>query len=190
MGPQMPIEPPTDARTTPQFLRIPAVMLLFGLAALFEGAFEQNKDGGAPNWISRCPDLYWMSGWSMFTSRNRTQMMVTADAERAGAWSPVDLGALFPARWESGLRFERDWILASNPMMRAVAEAACGRMAARGERAERVRFNVARWRKRLGTTKQYSKRRRLKEETAIVWTCGDPVTRVPGLFGSALRDAR
>ncbi|MFK7928230.1 MAG: hypothetical protein AB8H79_08570 [Myxococcota bacterium] len=126
--------------TTPRWLRLPALILLFSVAVYFLAGFHFAMEDSKPRWV-------WMGVWSMFTGRDRTQNEVRAEALIEGEWHQVELDVLFPYRWESGRRFERRNVYGSGRRLKALASATCTRLS---ERPQAVRFQRASWRKRLG----------------------------------------
>ena len=174
--------PSRDARTTPPWLRGPALALCLGLALLFGSAWYETLDDTPRTWIGRRPGLYWASNWSMFTNRNRKHRMLRASARyiEDGDWERVYLVQWFPARWESGLRFDRTSFTNSPSRMRTLAAALCGRMAAHPEHAapHEVRFTLVTWRKTLGS-RQQPRKRRVRRRKLLEWECGRTPPRPP-----------
>lgn len=163
-----------DARTTPQWLRIPMLVICIALASVFYSAWYETKDDYPSTWISRHYPLYWMANWSMFTNRNRTQRALDVEMYRDEEWKRINMARWFPTRWESGLRFDRRSFLHNSRRMRTLAAATCGRMDAHPNvrMPDKLRFTEVKWRKTLGSKRQ-KRRRRVEKKTLLEWTCGD-----------------
>lgn len=166
---------PRDARTTPQWLRLPVLALCVLMIVVFASAWYETKDDSPRTWIGRHYSVYWMANWSMFTNRNRTQQMLDAHAqyEEDGEWERVYMGQWFTARWESGLRFERRAFIRSPSRLRVLGAALCGRMDVlpEAERPYAVRFTEVSWRKTLGQRRQ-PRKKRVKRTERLEWECG------------------
>lgn len=175
--------PSRDARTTPGWLRGPALALCLALSVLFFSAFLKCKDGVDGVWLNRYPWVHWMSNWSMFTPRNRWQKAVDIEYLVDGAWHPVDGGAYFPTRWESGFRWDRTSFRDSTFKMTTLGAAFCDRMAADpgSPSPERVRFIEVKWKKTLGTTDQ-ARDAWVRYKLLRDHRCGDPAPSGPKGF--------
>lgn len=136
-----------DARTTPGWARIPILLGLGLLAAYFLGGWAFALGAPRPAWAVKLGDIWWLGNWQMFTLTDREARLFVAEAEVDGTWQRFDMQALFPARWESGHRFNRSSWLGRPAVMRVVGQATCGR---HPDAPTRVRFYQLRWRKRLG----------------------------------------
>lgn len=140
--------------------------LLACLSLYFLGCFHWALRADAPRWTA-------LGVWSMFALEQRRHFEIDAYAEIDGAWKPVDLAALFPYRWESGYRWERNSFRRSPTRMRRLGASLCRR---HPERPARVRFDEVRWRKRLGSREQ--PRHDPKVSLLVEWSCSDSV-RLP-----------
>lgn len=109
-----------DRSTTPPALRIPVLILLAAWTCYFGAAYHAGLQKGAPWWLA-------IARWQMFTLRADGNTHILAEQERDGVWTPLDLPALFPTRWESGYRY--DDTEKSHAALAMLAAAACGRMA-------------------------------------------------------------
>jgi len=165
---------PPDARTTPTWLRIP-VLLFMGLLVFYLSTANlwALKKHAPPRWTRTIPGYTWFGGWKMFTGRDPGHSMIVAKAKVADDWQKVDLDKLFPTHWESGPRYARTWFRKSPRAMRTLAQATCGRLEAQaGIQAERVRFDVVRWKKRLGDKRQRpTKKAWRKKKRLLDWGC-------------------
>ena len=168
----MPLPEPTprDARTTPGWLRLPALALLPATAAYLGLAYHHALEEDVPDWLRRNPYSLWMGTWQMFTYRDPGHSTVVAGARFPGEedWVAVPLEELFPYQWESGYRYSRSSFKKSSSRMRTLAQATCFRME---RRPERVRFIAVRWDKTLGSKEQPFKRKR--ESAILDWDCED-----------------
>ena len=117
-----------DVRELPRWTR-PFVFLLLTVVAAYqvEGTMISVAPGKLPGW-TRLPYAY-MAAWDMFSGVGSRHHALVVEAEYGGVREPLDVEALFPTRWESGLRFERP-SLYHTPKFRRVAAAICGRAAA------------------------------------------------------------
>jgi len=159
-----------DARTTPRWLQVPALLLLLGLAAYFVAVNVYAVDmSRAPAFLRRNGSIVWFGGWRMFTYLDTGHSRLVADAERDGEWQRVALGQLFPFRWESGPRYARSSFRRSGAYLKTLGQATCGRLAERGEPADRVRLSTVSWRRTLGQRRQPRRGKRVR--THLVWDC-------------------
>lgn len=165
---------PLRSRTTHGWLRVPVLVALAALAFVFASAFLNTKDDFGGTWVRRYPAIHWLAGWSMFTNRNRSQVAVDGFVRDSpeGDWERIRLGTYFPARWESGLRFDRSGFRNSRSRMQVVAASLCGRMAADPDVAQpqAVKFVKVSWKKTLGQQKQ-PRRKHVKKTELLVWEC-------------------
>ena len=163
-----------DARTTPPPLRWVGLVFLFVLAgyfALCANATLKSFDtpfGRDHYWAT------WMGSWWMFTYRTRQNTAVELEADRGGQWEPVDAAALFPTRWESGLRFERPYFRMSRNLTGALAQATCRRLSKAGEPTDAVRVSEVKWAKTLGSAEQ-PRNKDLTEKVLLEFRCSDTV---------------
>jgi len=162
-----------DARTTPRWLRVPALLFLAALVAYQGTAYHFALEKTAPAWLMRSPYTFWPATWQMFTFLDKRHSRVEVLAYVDGEWEERDLEALFPYRWESGPRYARSSFRKNRTRMRTLAQASCHRME---PRPEKVRFTVTRWTKTLGSTEQPKKG--AKAEPILDWDCEDRV-RLP-----------
>lgn len=167
-----------DVRTTPPPLRWVGLTFLFGLAfyfALCANATLRSFDtpfGRDHYWAS------WMGSWWMFTYRTKMNTAVELEAERAALWEPVDAQALFPTRWESGLRFERPYFRQVPYLTALLAQATCRRLERAGSPADSVRVTEVRWAKTLGSAEQT--RRDAAVKVLLTLPCSKTVELPPG----------
>lgn len=159
-------------RSTPRALRLPVLGALGLLAAYFGACFWFALESGRapPRWLH--PVALWMGNWQMFTLLDAGHSALVAEVgSEAGGFTPVDLDALFPYRWESGPRYARSSFRRNRVHLEILGEATCGRLAARGEPVPaEVRFAELRWKKRLGRAQQPPKGAKRKE--IFTWRCG------------------
>ncbi len=168
-----------DARTTPGWLRGPAVLLLlaqlvvFGLGFLYaQGMVAHN----GPRWILKAEPIAFFGNWKMFTTVDRKQRDMDGYAMWDGEWAPIDLPALFPSRWESGPRYTRKTIRRSPKHLAILAGAACGRLT---ERPERVLLVDVRWRSKRGQREQ-PRWGKVREKPLMDWDCSREPPQVSG----------
>ncbi|MEC7946805.1 MAG: hypothetical protein VX265_04510 [Myxococcota bacterium] len=175
--------PERDARTTPGWLRAPALVFCIALGSLFFSAFLKCKDDFGAVWLDAYPWVHWMSNWSMFTPRNRWQKAVDIEFQSGGAWHPVDGMDYFPTRWESGFRWDRTSFRNSSVKMRTLGAAFCARMTADDAAPvpDRVRFIEVKWRKTRGQLAQ-PRDRWVRYKLLHDHRCGDPPPSGPQGF--------
>jgi hypothetical protein len=163
-----------DARTTPRWLQIPVLLcmgvLVFYLTTANLWALKQHRP---PSWTRHIPGYTWFGAWKMFTGRDPGHSMIVAQAKVGGSWQKVKLESLFVTHWESGPRYARTWFRKSPRAMRTLAQATCGRLETQQDIvAERVRFHVVRWPKKLGDKRQRPPKRAWKRKKEIInWDC-------------------
>lgn len=171
---------PRDARTTPGWLRVPALVFCLALSTLFFSSFLKCKDDVSGVWLDRYPWVHWMSNWSMFTPRNRWQKAVDIEYQSDGDWHAVDGMDYFPTRWESGFRWDRTSFRDSSTKMRTLGAAFCGRMTADLESPspDRIRFIEVKWKKTRGQLEQ-PRERWVRYKLLHDHRCGDPAPSGP-----------
>jgi len=108
----------------------------------------------------------------MFTNRTKGNTAVELEAERGGQWELVDAAALFPTRWESGLRFERPYFRMSRNLTVALAQATCRRLERAGKPSDSVRVSEVKWPKTLGSAEQ-PRNRDVSEKVLLEFRCSD-----------------
>ncbi len=164
------LEEPLDARSTPGWLRVPGLFLLlaqltiFGLGLVYAHGVVAHT---APRWIMKVESIAYFGNWKMFTLVDKKQRDMDGYALYGDVWEPIDLPALFPARWESGPRYARKTIRRSGRHLSVLASATCGRL----ERTpERVKLVDIRWRSKLGQREQ-PRTGKVRETKLIEWQC-------------------
>ncbi len=169
-----------DARTTPGWLRLPALALCLGIAFWFGSAIVHQETGEDETWLVDHPHLFWFARWSMFTYRNRTQVDVDAEVRYDREWQRINLPEFFPARWDSGYRYTRTGFRRSRHKMSVLGAALCDRMEASPdhERPTEVRFTEVTWRKRLGRVEQ-PRPDNANVRPLVTWQCDDPRPPLP-----------
>lgn len=172
-------EPTRDARTTPRWLRLPALVLCGLLASYFAVAYTFALEKDIPAWLKDHPWSLWLGTWPMFTYIDPSSTVVYAEARVDGEWQDIDLEALFPYRWESGPRYARTSVRRNRGRMQALGAAACGRLEKQeGITAERIRFRSERIAKTKGKNPQ--PKRKLKVERLLDWPCDGKARRPTG----------
>lgn len=170
--------PASDVRTTPGWVRPIVLAVLLATAGYFGLCyrFALNKDRPDGGWTHWQAYGLWFGGWQMFTTRDRNHAVLEAVGLVDGAWVPIDLEGLFPARWESGYRFDRSSFRRSRSRMAVLAAATCGRMAAHPDLTEpsQLKFFEIKWRKTLGSAEQPRTKVVVNREV-MDWRCGRPV---------------
>ena len=148
---------------------------------LFASAWYASRDETPRIWINQHYSAYWLANWSMFTNRGRNQrkLEVTFRRTEDGEWKRINMARWFPARWESGLRFERKEFMRSPARLRVLASALCARMDASDavRMPMTVRFTEVSWRKTLGSHAQ--PKRRVRRQQRLEWDCADPPPSPP-----------
>ena len=171
------VPPPSDASTTPRWLRAPAILMCAVLAGYFGVAYTYALEKDLPAWLRSHPWSLWLGTWQMFTYIDPASTVVYAEAQVDGEWQALDLEGLFPYQWESGPRYARTSFRKSRSKMQALGAATCSRLKAQqGIAAERIRFRSERIAKTKGKNPQ--PKRKLKVEKLLEWTCG-PKARMP-----------
>ena len=153
--------------TTPRWLQVPSLAALLLLTAYFVACFTYALGPGMPTWTV-------FGNWQMFTTIDRAHHAVEGEAFVDGAWTPLDLDALFPSQWDGGPRYANAF-RKSPQRLRVLADSACGRDP---RHPERVRFYDLRWPAVPGQAPE--PRRKLTRTEMIDWTCGRTVQRPKG----------
>ncbi len=166
-----------DARTTPRWLRLPALGLLGLVATWFLLSYSFALGAPKPEWARPHPWVWWFASWEMFTLRDPGAHLVKGKALYDGKWVDIDLEALFPTKWESGPRYARSAFFKNPPSMRVVADSTCGRLE---RRPDRVRFEHVYWDKTLGQPSRVPPKD-AKRNLLLDHRCGSPVRRPQGV---------
>lgn len=149
-----------DTRTTRSELRIPILLLLLALGGYNVWCWRNALGTAEPSRVR------WFATWQMFTLRDPGHSELYAQARVGEAWRDIDLGALFPTKWESGPRYARSSFWKSSSRMHVLAASTCTR---HPDRPTRVRFRVERWDRTLGELEQ--PKRGKKTEVLLDWSC-------------------
>jgi hypothetical protein len=121
-----------------------------------------------------------MGSWWMFTYRTKLNNAVELEAEHGTAWVTVDAEALFPTRWESGLRFERPSFRQVPYLTALLAQATCRRLERAGTPADAVRVDEVKWAKTLGSAEQ-PRNKDVDVHTLVTLPCTQPVPLPQGV---------
>jgi hypothetical protein len=168
-----------DARTTPGWLRGPAVLLLLAQLAVFGLGFAYAHGMVAhslPRWVMKAEPVAFFGNWKMFTTVDKKQRDLDGYALYDGVWERIDLPMLFPSRWESGPRYARKTIRRSGRHLAVFAAATCGRLE---QPPERVKLVDIRWRSKRGRLAQ-PRKGKVRETQLIDWDCGRQPPKVSG----------
>ncbi len=147
--------PILDSRTTPGWLRVPALVGLgavgiwFGVCYRF--ALANLGVAEPPAALAAHGDLFWLGRWRMFTDQRPMHTDLTVEALGGGSWAWVDLEALYPSDWSEGPGYLRDDLLENPQRLKRLAQDACRRVAGV---PERLRFTKVTWPKTLGQMEQ------------------------------------
>ncbi len=163
-----------DARTTPPPLRWVGLVFLAALAGYFALCANATLKSFATPFGRDHYWATWMGSWWMFTYRTKLNTAVELEAQRGEAWELVDADALYPTRWESGVRFDRPYFRQVPYLTAVLAQSACRRLERAGTPADAVRVNEVRWAKTLGTIEQ-PRNRELKVKTLLTLPCTQTV---------------
>lgn len=147
-----------------------AWLALFGAYQL-AGFYESRHEARGPL-TSAVGDVFWPINWRMFTGYSRSHTAVVFQGVEDGRWVDLPMEAWYPARWESGYRWERPWVYRSGELVTAFLDAACARS---GSPATRLVKKT--WRKTLGQMEQPE--RDVKLELLGTRRCDSP-RRLPG----------
>jgi hypothetical protein len=160
---------PDAARPRPRLKRGHAIFLAL-LIAYEVIAFADQKGLRAPGWLK---PFLWPAQWKMFTPLNQRQSEIVFEGLFDGQWRPLPMHEWYPARWESGYRWERKPFYERRSRQVPFAAAAC-----RESGAEKVRIIRVRWLKTLGSFDQPPKKRNRK--TLLTWDCSDEPPQATG----------
>ena len=166
-----------DARTTPPWLRAPAVGLI-GLTALwFALSYGFALGGAQPAWARPWPWVWWFANWEMFTLLDDHASRVGAEAMYDGEWHNIHLEELFPSRWESGPRYDRPAFYNRKDYMAVLGDSTCGRLE---RKTDRLRFYRVTWKKTPGVATRREPKG-TNRRYFFDWTCGQPAPRPQGV---------
>lgn len=133
-----------------------AWLVCFGAYQL--AGFYESRDESRGELTAAVGDVFWMINWRMFTGYNKSHTQILFQGLDGETWRDLPMEAWYPARWESGYRWERPWVYSSGELKRAFLEAACQRS---GLSATRMIKKT--WPKTLGSYEQPEKNVKLSE---------------------------
>ncbi|MCA9491156.1 MAG: hypothetical protein KC621_14600 [Myxococcales bacterium] len=166
-----------DERTTPGWLRIPALLLLAFTATWFGLSYSFALNSQQPTWARPHPWVWWFANWEMFTMLDDYATVVRGEALYDGKWVPIDLEALFPTQWDSGPRYARSDFYRDSLRMRTFGEATCNRL---DRKPEKVRYYRIVWKKELGVSSKPAPTG-MRPRPLTEWTCGQRVHHPMGV---------
>lgn len=147
---------------------------LLALFALYQiaGGIESRYSARGP--ISAAVgDVFWPINWRMFTTLSRSHSQARFEGLEGGQWVTLPMEQWFPAKWESGYRWERPWVYEYRTLQEPFLVAACERSG-----LPAVRMVLRSWNKRLGQREQPVEKPR--EKLLRTWTCGAPYSGPTG----------
>jgi hypothetical protein len=163
-----------DVRTTPGWLRVPALMGMVALAGYFMlcvnySLMTLDKRDQVHPWIVEHIDWFWLGNWKMFTGLDRWHVEVKGQALYGREWREIDLLTLFPSVTESGPRYQRGPFRRRAYRVRLLASSTCHRL---DEPPDRVKIEELKWKATLGQVEQ--PRGHYKYAELADWNCAWP----------------
>jgi hypothetical protein len=142
--------------------------LVLALFALYQvaGFTESRADGNGP-FRKATGDHYWPVNWKMFTGMSKTHTIMEFEGRRDGKWVVLPMHEWYPARWESGYRWERPWVYRWRSLQVPFLSAACQHSG-----TPYVRLIQRSWDKTLGQQEQ--PRGKVREKLLRNWDCSSP----------------
>lgn len=151
---------------------ITAALLALFAAYQVIGFLESRES--AQGWFTQnVGDVFWPVNWAMFTRLSKTHTVMDFEGLIDGRWQALPMAQWYPARWESGYRWERPAVYAYRSLQVAFLAAACQHTDARY-----VRLVQRSWNKTLGQREQ--PRGEVREKLLREWDCELPGPRVTG----------
>ncbi len=112
------------------------------------GLYESRHEARGPL-TETFGDVFWPINWRMFTGYNKTHTQILFLGQDGDLWVELPMERWYPARWESGYRWERPWVYSSGELKRSFLAAACQRSG-----MSAVRMVKKTWPKTLGSLEQ------------------------------------
>ena len=143
----------------------------------------QYRDFGA-NWRpSRVlgTNVFWFARWKMFTGLSTYHTVpefqgrsIDLETQLMSEWVPLPMAEWFPARWESGYRWERPAVYNRANLQVKFLELACDRSG-----TDEVRMVLHKWKATLGQREQPV--RRYSRKNLRTLRCGEPSSPAKGI---------
>ncbi len=102
----------------------------------------------------------------MFARADRRQTVLVFEGWTGGSWKRLPMEDRYPAKWESGFRWERAPVYRRRSRQIPFARAACSEF-----KPEKVRMSLWRWDKTIGSVEQPY--RRLVKKPLFEMSCDD-----------------
>jgi len=135
-------------------------------AAYEVASFGEFRGWFQPSLRSRTANIYWVSNWKMFTHKARYHTTVAFEGRTEdGEWQDLPMHQWYPARWESGYRWERPAVRRHPQIQAQFLHLACQKSG-----MDETRLSKIRWKKRMGRMKQPM--RNPQSTVLLTWQCG------------------
>jgi hypothetical protein len=146
--------------------RLLGTALLLGFTAYQLATFGEFRRWFQPPLSRQTANIYWASNWRMFTHKARYHVALDFQGRSEdGDWTTLPMARWYPARWESGYRWDRRAVRRSRQIQEQFLHLACERSG-----MEQTRMVQQRWKKRRGRLEQ--PRRKVESKVLLTWTCG------------------
>jgi len=122
-------------------------------------------------------NLFWFARWKMFTGLSTYHTVPEFQGrshEHGMEWETLPMDEWYPARWESGYRWERPPVYKLARLQDAFLNLACERSG-----AQEVRMILHRWKATLGQREQ--PKRKYTKKQIRTFVCGDEIRRPKGV---------
>lgn len=145
--------------------RLLGTVFLLSFAAYQVGTFGEFRRWFQPSLRSRTANIYWASNWRMFTHEARYHVVLDFQGRTGNEdWVTLPMHRWYPARWESGYRWDRPAARRSRQIQEQFLHLACEKSG-----VAQTRMVSKRWKKRKGSMKQPM--RREKTKVLRTWDC-------------------
>ncbi len=145
--------------------RLVATVFLATFAAYQVAAFGEFRKWFKPRLSHQIGNIFWASNWKMFTYKSRYHVaLVFEGRHQGGEWTELPMHEWYPARWESGYRWDRPAVRRYGQIQEQFLHLACQKSG-----MDQTRMLAHRWKKRLRSMKQHKR----NHKTALIktWIC-------------------
>ena len=148
--------------------RLLGTAFLLTFAAVQVAAFGDFRGWFEPRLRHRVGNILWANHWRMFTHKTRYHLSIVYEGRMAGGeWSELPMHEWYPARWESGYRWDRPPVRRTGQIQEQFLHLACQKSG-----MDQTRMLTHRWKKRWG--KMAQPKRKVEVTMLKTWHCGRP----------------
>lgn len=140
-------------------------VFVLAYAAYHIASFGEYRRWFRPPLSLRTAHVFWPNNWKMFTHKARYHVaLVFEGRDGDGEWEELPMHRWYPARWESGYRWDRPAVRRYGQIQEQFLRLACEKSGKTETRMVKLR-----WKKRMGRMAQ--PRRKVQSEILKTWAC-------------------